>query len=51
MAETGFRVCGSIPGQLLIDGNETIEKLAIIERLERKATPGLSERFGVIPIA
>jgi hypothetical protein len=51
MAEIGFRVCGSIPGQSLIDGDETIEKLALIERLEREATPGLSEGFGVIPIA
>ncbi len=51
MAGTGFRCCGSVPRQLLIDGHETIEKYALVERLEREATGGLSEGFGVIPIA
>jgi len=51
MAEIGFQVCGSISGQSLIDVDETIEELTMIERLERKATPGRSKRFGVTPIA
>ena len=51
MVKTGFRGCGSIPGESLIDSDETVEKLAILERREREATAGLSEGFGVSPIA
>lgn len=51
MAGTGFRCCEAVPGQLFIDGHETIEKYVLVERLEGEATSGESERFGVIPIA
>jgi hypothetical protein len=51
MEETSLRVCRAIPGQSVINGDETIEKSTLIECLERKATPGLSKVFGVIPIA